>query len=173
MVRINIITQPIKGAFTFIALKENNMTKTKSAVPSLFQTFPMFSSRSVGFDDIFESLNAFVNSDSSTYPPYNITKTGDVYKIVIAAAGFSKEDIFVELDKNELIVKSKIVVATDEEPGDTTYIYRGLARRDFILRFKVADNVEIGEAKFRDGLLTISLTHIQPEDKKPKLIPIM
>ena len=162
------------GAITFIALKENNMTKTNAALPSLFQSFPTFGSRSVGFDDIFDSLNKFVNSDSPTYPPYNILKIGDVYQIIIAAAGFDVKDISVELDKNELTVKSKTTTKLDDENVEgCVYIYRGLALRDFVLRFKVANSVEIDSARFENGLLTINMTHVQPEEKKPKIIPIV
>ena len=144
---------------------------TKATIPALFKTFPAFGSRSLGFDNLFETLDRLTAMDTPAYPPYNITKTSDEnYQITVAAAGFKKDEVTIEHNKQELVIKTYMVRNGD---SDAVFIHHGLALRDFTLKFKIADDVEVADAKFEDGLLTVNLKHIVPEEDKPKLIPIL
>lgn len=146
-------------------------TKNVPAVPALFKYFPNFGARTVGFDHLFDMMDR-ISADVPNYPPYNISKFGDdSYKIEIAAAGFDKEEITIEYIKNDLVVKAS---SKEQEGSDqVSYIHRGLAMRDFVLKFKIADDVEVKEAKFENGLLIIDLKAIVPDEGKPKQIPII
>lgn len=125
----------------------------------------------VGFDDHINHLNELANAvtrNSTGYPPYNITKTGDLtYAIELAVAGFEEKDIDIEYAENKLTVKGSIT------PDETTeYVHRGIANRDFTRTFALNDEVEVKNADLRNGLLTIELERIIPEHKKPKKISI-
>jgi molecular chaperone IbpA len=117
-------------------------------------------------------MDKLATTNIPSYPPYNIIRIApDQYQIVIAAAGFSKDDITINKIKNELHVKSQ----SNEERADQkdiVYIHKGLATRDFTLKFNLADDVEVVEANFENGLLKIELQHTLPEEEKPKRIPI-
>jgi molecular chaperone IbpA len=145
---------------------------TKTTVPALFKNFPSFGARSVGFDDLFDALDRFTAMDAPTYPPYNITKTGEAdYQITVAAAGFKKHEIVIEQSKEELHIKA--VMGKVDGDKDIAYIHRGLALRDFSLKFKIANNVEVTEVTFDGGLLVVNLKHVVMEELKVKQIPIM
>lgn len=108
--------------------------------------------------------------NSSNYPPYNIEKFGDnEYCITIAIAGFAKENIEITIDDCLLIIDGQ---ATVKDVTDVNFLYRGIANRDFKLRFSLADYVEVKEAKFENGLLCLNLERIIPDEKKPKTIEI-
>lgn len=128
--------------------------------------------RSVGFDhfaDLLQSLSSGVEESSSNYPPYNIEKFDDErYGITMAVAGFSSENLEIEQVKNELTVKGQI--HDDEHQG--TYLHKGIAHRAFTQKFRLADNVEVGQAKIEHGLLQIELHRIIPEAAKPRKIEI-
>ena len=125
----------------------------------------------VGFDDHISHLNELANAvsrNSTGYPPYNITKTGELtYAIELAVAGFEEKDIEIEYAENKLTVKGSI---TPDEA--TEYVHRGIANRDFNRTFALNDEVEVRSAELRNGLLTIELERIIPEHKKPKKISI-
>jgi molecular chaperone IbpA len=125
----------------------------------------------VGFDDHINHLNELANAvtrNSTGYPPYNITKTGDLtYAIELAVAGFEDKDIDIEYAENKLTVKGSI---TPDE--GTEYVHRGIANRDFTRTFALNDEVEVRSAELRNGLLQIELERIVPEHKKPKKISI-
>lgn len=142
----------------------------KHSIPALFKTFPNFGARTVGYDQLFDMMEHFT-TDIPTYPPYNILGIGeDKYQIVVAAAGFSKDEISIEKIKNDLVVKAS---SKSEEGSDqTTFIHRGLAMRDFVLKFKVANNVEVQGASFVNGLLKIELTTVTPDEEKALSIQI-
>ena len=125
----------------------------------------------VGFDDHIEHLNELANAvtrNSTGYPPYNITKTGDLnYAIELAVAGFDEKDIDIEYTENKLTVKGSI------QPVDNLeFVHRGIANRDFTRTFALNDEVEVKNANLRNGLLIIELERIIPEHKKPKKISI-
>ncbi|MET0844890.1 MAG: Hsp20 family protein [Pseudomonas sp.] len=134
-----------------------------------FSMAPLFRS-SVGFDrfnDLFET--ALRNEPGSTYPPYNVEKHGDdQYRIVIAAAGFQEEDLELQVEKGVLTISGGKRDANE----DVTYLYQGIAQRAFKLSFRLADHIEIKTAGLSNGLLSIDLLRVIPEEAKAKRIPI-
>ena len=125
----------------------------------------------VGFDRIFNNLNRFADSNfskSDGYPPYNIRKEGDYnFVIEMALAGFGKKDIEVEVVDSELSVRS-----VKENTIDESTVYRGISYRKFERKFSLADDVLVKDASLENGMLTISLERVVPEEKKPKLIEV-
>ena len=109
----------------------------------------------------------------SNYPPYNIRKTGkDKYSIELALAGFNKKDVEVEFEDNLLTVRTKQVNKSENKNEDGEIIHKGISQRQFARSFTIADDVKVGEAQLKDGLLTISCERVIPEHKKKKLIDI-
>jgi molecular chaperone IbpA len=123
----------------------------------------------IGFDRIFNDFeNRHVNS-TTNYPPYNVVKHDeDSFEIEIAVAGFTKEDITVEVDQDQLRIKGQ----RPKDEDTSKYVYRGLAARDFERVFTLADHMEVGEAELTNGILSVKLTRIVPEALKPRLIAI-
>ena len=137
---------------------------------SLFDNFNQLTPYAVGFDRVFDQLNAYVtnNVTSTGFPPYNIRKDGDYnYVIEMALAGFGKKDIEVEVKEGLLTVRS--VKENDENDSN---IYRGISYRKFNRKFTLADDVEVNDASLENGMLTINLERIVPEEKKPRTITI-
>jgi molecular chaperone IbpA len=131
---------------------------------------PLFRS-TVGFDRVFQLLDS-VNSDvgGNGYPPYNIEKVGENgYRITLAVAGFTAQDIEIVQQENALKVSGKI--AAKDEQG-SAFLHRGIAARAFERRFEVADHVRVTDAKLENGLLHIELVREIPEEKKPRVIPV-
>ena len=130
---------------------------------------PLFR-QSVGFDrfnDLFES--ALRSEAGNTYPPYNVEKHGeDEYEIVIAAAGSIKEDIDIQVEKGILTVAG----GTREFEKEVTYLHQGIAQRAFRLSFRLADHIEVHGASLNNGLLSIRLRRVVPEEAKPRRIEI-
>lgn len=124
----------------------------------------------VGFDRIFDRVNAASKLTTvQKYPPYNIVKTDDSsYLIELAVAGFKEEDIEIELHDGVLTISGD--VRTDEENHE--YVYRGIASRGFERRFTLADTVQVEEVTLKQGILTVRLKNVIPEEKKPRRIPI-
>ena len=130
-------------------------------------------STSVGFDSFFNRLfdDAFNSGGSGeTYPPYNIRKMSDyTYVIELALAGFTKDDLDVELAEGTLTVKS---VPTKND-GDDSCLHHGIAKRVFTRRFNIADDVIVKGADLFNGLLKIELERVIPEEKRPRKIDII
>ena len=130
---------------------------------------------SVGFDSIFEEFDRVLDSTeryNSNYPPYNICKLNDNdYKIEVALAGYSKDDIEIELKDNTLTVRNKIneKVVNDESNG---VIHKGISTRQFERSFTISEDIKVKNADLKNGLLSIDLERIVPEEKKPRLIDI-
>ena len=104
-----------------------------------------------------------------TYPPYNIEKTADdAYRISIAVAGFSEDDLSVEVKEGALIVSARKA----EDDQGRTYLHRGIATRAFERRFQLADHVRVTGASHADGMLHIDLVREVPEALKPRRIEI-
>ena len=123
----------------------------------------------VGFDSMFDRLFGDVewNGNATGFPPYNIRKDEeDLYTIEMAVAGFSKEDLEAELKEGVLNVRSK----PDQEEGE--YLHRGIAKRAFSRSFTLSDDVVIKGADLVNGMLTINLERIVPEEKKSRMIEI-
>ena len=128
---------------------------------------------SVGFDrfnDLFESLVEGTEERFDTYPPYNIEKVGeDEYRIVMAVAGFTLNDLTITAQGDSLLVNGRI---DDKAEDGRVYLHRGIAARAFQRSFRLADYIKVTGADMRDGLLTINLVREIPEEKKPRMIPI-
>jgi len=126
---------------------------------------------SVGFDQIADMMDRVLsdNVPTSSYPPYNIEKTAeDAYRISIAVAGFSSDDLGIEVKENALVVTARKSDAKDEK----SYLHRGIATRAFERRFQLADHVRVNGASHEDGMLHIDLVREVPEALKPRRIEI-
>jgi molecular chaperone IbpA len=135
-----------------------------------FDLTPLLRS-SVGFDQFDRLLNAVQRSDdvSSNYPPYNIEKRDeDRYRITMAVAGFTEDELDLTVTDNKLLITGK---QKAEEP-QVRYLHRGIARRSFERRFELAANIEVTGAALRNGLLEIELERRVPEHLKPRRIEI-
>lgn len=131
---------------------------------------PLFRS-TVGFDRLFSMLDGMSSVDNGNgYPPYNIERTGeDTYRITMAVAGFSQDDLAIEATENLLTVKGE---KTKEPEEGIEYLHRGIAARAFERRFQLADHVIVTGAQLENGLLHLSLKREIPETKKPRRIEI-
>ncbi|MFK3776186.1 Hsp20 family protein [Pseudomonas sp. NPDC089406] len=136
-----------------------------------FSLAPLFR-HSVGFDrfnDLFES--AARNEAGSSYPPYNVEKHGeDQYRIVVAAAGFQEQDLDLQVEKGVLTVTGG--KRENASASGVTYLHQGIAQRAFKLSFRLADHIEVKGAGLANGLLSIELLRVVPEEAKAKRIPI-
>ena len=125
---------------------------------------------SVGFDTIFDRFFDMDTTRDSGYPPYNIRKINEAqYVIEIALAGFSKEDIEVEVTEGNLAIRSKEEKETDE---DDSFVHKGIAKRSFLRSFTLSDDIIVKGADLKDGMLIINLEKVIPDEKKPRLIQI-
>ena len=144
---------------------------TSKNLSLLFDNFNRLTPYAVGFDRQFNRLNDYVTHQqtSTGFPPYNIRKEGDINHVIeMALAGFSKEDIEVEVAQGVLTIKS----TKENDVEDEHTIHRGISYRKFDRKFTLADDIVVNDAKLENGLLTIALEQIIPEEKKPKLIQI-
>ena len=133
---------------------------------------PLYRS-AVGFDRLANLLeNAARSSQDSGYPPYNIETLGEnAYRIEIAVAGFTPDELNIEVKENLLTVTGR-KSANDDVVPQKTYLHRGLAERDFERRFQLADYVVVTDANLVNGLLTITLKRELPEALKPRRVEI-
>ena len=124
----------------------------------------------IGFDQLFNNVERrFANQVQNNYPPYNVLKHDDNhFEIEIAVAGFEKEDIKIEVDQDQLIIKGQRLKDDDSDK----YLHRGLAARDFERSWTLAEYMEVGDAELTNGILSVKLTRIVPEALKPRLIAI-
>lgn len=125
----------------------------------------------VGFDRLFDTFESrFANQINNNYPPYNIEKVAEnLYDIVIAVAGFEKEEIAVEVEQDQLVIRGE--KAYTQEPAPE-YLHRGLAFRDFERRFALAEHMEVLKAEIKNGLLMIQIERKIPETSKARRIDI-
>ena len=126
---------------------------------------------SIGFDSMFDRLlgpSTQHVSNSQGYPPYNIRKEGDIkYFIEIAVAGLSEDDLEVELKESVLEIRSK--QSTEDEAN---YVHRGIAKRSFQRSFTLSDDIVVKGCGLVNGMLTVELEKVIPEEKRARLIPI-
>ena len=137
---------------------------------SMFNNFNQLTPYAVGFDRVFDQLQNYAehNATSTGFPPYNIRKGGDyTFIIEMALAGFSKEDIEVEVEDGLLTVRS--IKENDENDSN---IYRGISYRKFNRKFTLADDIVVNDASLENGMLEITLERIVPDAKKPRLIAV-
>ena len=126
---------------------------------------------SIGFDSMFDRLlgnsTQYVTNNQG-YPPYNIRKDGDTkYFIEMAVAGLSEEDLEVELKETVLEIRSK--QSTEDEAN---YVHRGIAKRTFERSFTLSDDIVVKGCDLTNGMLTVELEKVIPEEKRARLIPI-
>jgi molecular chaperone IbpA len=135
-----------------------------------FDFSPLFRS-TIGFDRLTRLVDAATNVDNAAlaYPPYNIEKTGeDAYRLTMAVAGFSPEELDITVQENSLLVTGK--AKKDEE--ESRYLHRGIARRAFERRFSLADHIKVVGSSLVNGMLHVDLVHEVPEAAKPRKIQI-
>ena len=122
----------------------------------------------IGFNRELGRLNTAHKTNSQTYPPYDLLKLDeDTYRLSLAIAGFSKEDINISIDNGTLIIKGEIVEVIDAE-----IVHKGIAGRKFTRTFALGEYMEVTGAEMKDGMLHINVDRIVPENKKPKTIEI-
>ena len=133
-----------------------------------FDFTPLFRT-AIGFDRLANALESANRAEAGGYPPYNIELTGeDQYRISLAVAGFSADEIDIEVKENVLTVAGKKA----DDIADRRYLHRGIATRGFQRSYQLADYVRVDSADLKDGLLHIDLVREVPEAMKPRRIEI-
>ncbi len=125
----------------------------------------------IGFDNVNRLLEAASRADASdtSYPPYNIEKVGETdYRISMAVAGFTMDELNVTVRENVLHISGK----AQENDASRKFLHHGIARRAFERRFQLADNVIVTGAKLEHGVLHLELVREIPETHKPRQIAI-
>lgn len=131
---------------------------------------PLFR-HTVGFDRMQRLLDSAMRHDAGaqSYPPYNIESRGEnAYRISMAVAGFSPDELSVTVKEQSLLVSGQ----SASENDDSSYLHRGIARRSFERRFELAEGVEVTGSSLVNGLLHIDLERVIPEEKQPRSIEI-
>ncbi len=134
-----------------------------------FDLSPLYRS-AIGFDRLANMLDAASrNEQQPSYPPYNIELTGEnAYRISMAVAGFSQDELEILSESGNLVIRGK----KTEEKVERQYLYQGIAARNFERRFQLADHVRVESATISDGLLHVDLVREIPETMKPRRIEI-
>ena len=152
---------------------------TTQAIANIFDHFDrnLLTPYAVGFDRVFDRLNNYVvhqnHMTPTGFPPYNIRKDGDFnYVIEMALAGLSKDDLEVEVADGTLTVRSVEPKHEEDDGGYPELLHRGISYRKFSRSWTLADDVVVDAAKMKDGMLTIHLERVVPEEKKPRKITI-
>jgi len=126
---------------------------------------------SIGFENLNRLVDFATRGDGDTYPPYNIEKLAeDAYRISMAVAGFSRDELELIVQDNVLVVIGKTEARPEE--SERQFLHRGIAKRAFERRFQLADTIKVTGAGYADGLLNIELKREVPEHKKPRRIAI-
>ena len=125
----------------------------------------------LGFDNVFATLdNAahLLTSTASSFPPVNIIKTGDyTFNVELAVAGYKRDEIEITAERNSLRVTGK-----KSEKDEREYLAKGIAGRSFSRQFVLSDTVVVQGAELADGILTVSLENVIPDEQKPRKIDI-
>ena len=132
--------------------------------------FSKFSTWAIGHDRLFRDMLNMVektpNRTASSYPPHNLIKNGNgKYVVELAAAGFSKEELEIKTEDGTLTISGR----KKEEEDDEKFAQKGIAKRPFSKSFHLASDVVVDGVSFRDGMVTIDLQQVIPEDKKEKI----
>ena len=133
---------------------------------------PTLHRRFIGFDQFFNELErTFATaSKQDNYPPYTVIRTGDnLFQIQVAVAGFVEEELDVSLEGRMLTVRGE---KNREEDAEHVYLHRGIGARNFEKTFPLGDHIEVRGATVQNGILTVNLEHMVPEEDKPKKIAI-
>jgi molecular chaperone IbpA len=146
---------------------------TTRAIANIFDQFDrsLLTPYAVGFDRVFDRLHDHyaLHQTNSGFPPYNIRKDGDYnFVIELALAGLSEDDLEIEVSEGTLTVRS--VEKKEEKDGEL--LHRGISYRQFNRSWTLADDVVVREAKMENGMLTVHLERVIPEEKKPRTIKI-
>ena len=135
-----------------------------------FDLSPLYRS-TIGFDRLFSLLDQAAGSEPTSYPPYNIERTGENnYRITVAVAGFGDKDLSIEARENTLTIKGLREASAEGQPNEV--LYQGIAARAFERRFQLADHVQVTGARLENGLLHVELVREIPEAQKPRQIQI-
>ena len=124
----------------------------------------------IGFDHLASLIdNASRNEKQSTYPPYNIELLAeDKYRITMAIAGFSKNEVSIEVVENTL----QVTGTKPEKDEERKFLHKGISERSFERKFQLGDHVKVLTADLENGLLHVDLERVVPEAKKPRKIEI-
>lgn len=126
---------------------------------------------SIGFENLNRLVDFATRGEGEAYPPYNIEKLGeDSYRISMATAGFSRDELEITAQDNMLVVTGRAAEQAEGDPRE--FIHRGIAKRAFERRFQLADTIKVTSASYDNGLLDIQLVREVPEHKKPRNIAI-
>lgn len=125
----------------------------------------------LGFDSLFNDFEGrFANQINSNYPPYNVIKHDeDTYSLEVAVTGFDPKEVTVEIDQNQLIVKAQHATT---ESSEAKYLHRGLAERNFTRQWTLAEHMEVGEGRIKNGVLCIDIKRVVPEALKPRRLAL-
>ena len=145
------------------------LARHSALTPQDFQRMLGFS---IGFETFFDRIfDMDTTREPQGYPPYNIRKVNDLqYVIELALAGFSKDDIEVEVTDGQLSIRSKEEKKEEEE--STYFVHKGIAKRSFSRTYTLSDDIIVKGAELKDGMLTVNLEKVIPDEKKPRLIQI-
>lgn len=126
---------------------------------------------SIGFENLNRLVDLASRGDGDAYPPYNIEKVADgSYRIQMAVAGFSRDELDLVIQENMLVVVGRASEA--QEGNSREFLHRGIAKRAFERRFQLADTIKVTGASYENGLLNVDLVREIPEHKKPRRISI-
>ncbi len=148
-----------------LCFMENRVMRTYDLTPLWRNT--------IGFDRISTLLDAAMRGDEGapSYPPYNIEKLSeDDYRIVLAVAGFKREDLSITVKDQTLTVSGKLEPKLPQD--NAQLLHKGIATRAFERKFSLADHVKVMAADLQDGLLSVELKREIPESSKPRTVPI-
>jgi molecular chaperone IbpA len=126
--------------------------------------FDPFLKRTIGFDSLFRTLDSMTDSTQDNYPPYNIVKNDNYYKIEVSVSGFSEEELSVVHENYVLTISG----SKDSKDEEYEYLHKGIASRDFVKKFTLSKDLVVVDAAINDGLLVVTLELVVPEEKKTK-----
>ena len=125
--------------------------------------------RMLGMNNLVAALNN-ISYEDNKYPPHNVYKDGENYKVMLALAGWEKDDISVIVENLELTIKGE---KQDSDKTEKHMAYKGISSKNFSKKFILAPHYVVTDATFKNGLLTIEVKHFLPEELKPREIPIL
>ena len=136
---------------------------------TIFNTIQKHDPYFVGFKPLLKRLAEYESETPNTgYPPYNIIQDGEKYTVELAVAGFSDDDITITHEPDE----KRLVVEGSTHKNDVKYLHKGIGGRKFKLILNVAETIVVQSANLAEGILTIELENIIPDERKPKQIAI-
>jgi molecular chaperone IbpA len=148
-------------------------TISNTLVPTVPDIFDRVSNAMLGFSPTFPGeLRHALDTVADTYPPYNLIKVSpEKYRLVMAVAGFSKDDIEVVVKNNTLTISGENSNASFNDSG-VDYIHKGIATRKFVRSFVLSENTRVVDVELKDGLLSLEVVYEIPEEQKPKRLEI-